>query len=266
VLNLGGADIQVFNNRFSNYISLTTPGQPIGMFYGYKVIGIYKNQDDILNYKDSKGQTVVPFSGNTTVASNLGHYIFKDVNDDGKIDSQDVTAIGNPHPNFTGGINIQLSYGNFDLSSFLYASVGNDIFKYYEVFAMYGQLNSNILKERATRSWSPSNPNGDLSMWTGLSTGEDATCSHSKYVEDGSYLRMQNLSVGYNLPRKWVKFLGLSRLRVYAQVMNLFTITGYSGLDPEVRMDDGNYDRDKGIDMGTYGMPRMYNFGVNVSF
>lgn len=268
VVKLGSSDLYNYTNL--SMVNITTEGKPIGMFYGYQVEGIYQNAEDVLNYKNDKGTNVLPYAiaSNDALNANdwIGRYKIKDVNNDGKIDSGDRTIIGNPHPDFTGGINIALEYKGFDLSTYLYFSVGNDIFKNYMYFTHFGALQSNYSKDRLENSWDPANnPNGIYPLWA-TSAGEGAEASNeanSTYIEDGSYLRMQTLTLGYTLPQYILNKLRAERIRIYGQISNLFTLTGYDGLDPEVR---SSGDFNKGIDYGSYGMPRQFILGLNVTF
>lgn len=275
VIRLGSSDI--FNNTRLNNVNITTEGLPIGMFYGYKVVGIYQSVEDVLNYKTADGQLILPYGAVDAESMNpadwVGRYKLADVNGDGKIDGEDRTIIGNPHPDFTGGLNIGLTYKDWDFSTYLYFSVGNDLFRHYMYYTHYGALQSNYAKDRRDNSWHPTdNPDGIYPLWATTSNegSEAANESNSMYVQDGSYLRMQTLTLGYSLPKKIVRKVGLDRVRFYGQISNVFTITGYDGLDPEVRsFNTSTYessDLNKGIDYGSYGMPRQFLFGVNVSF
>ncbi|ABR45283.1 putative outer membrane protein, probably involved in nutrient binding [Parabacteroides distasonis ATCC 8503] len=268
---LGSSDL--FNDTRLSKVNITTVGQPVGMFYGYQIEGIYQNEQDVI----SSG--VLPYgvaTENDLVASAwVGRYKMKDVNNDGKIDADDRTIIGNPHPDLTGGFNISLTWRDFDLSTYMYYSIGNDLYKHYEYYTMFGNLQSNYSKDRLAKSWDPvNNPNGIYPLWTTTSTEgpEAGNESNSNYVQDGSYLRMQTLTLGYSLPKKLLKKIGFEKIRVYGQISNVFTITGYDGLDPEVRSHtsfENEYvssDMNKGIDYGSYGMPRQFLMGVNVTF
>ena len=280
VTKLGSSDI--FGTRWSGRISqynITTEGQPMAMFYGYVLDGLYKSEDEVSSYG------VLPYGETSWDLVNqkswVGHYKFKDISGpegkpDGKIDANDRTYIGNPHPDLTGGFNIGLQWKDWDLSTYLYYSIGNDLYKFYEYYTYYAGLVPNFSEKRVNDSWRPvavagfdANPNGTLPLFTTNNSKPEATESHSGYIENGSFLRMQTLTLGYSLPKKIVNKIGFSRIRFYAQLSNLFTITGYSGLDPEVRSDDGNggsSDIEKGLDFGGYGMPRQYLFGVNIDF
>ena len=275
VTKLGGADLFEGTGRISN-VQIITENQPISMFYGYQLDGIYKSRDEVLNYN------TLPYGVNNKVeltgqgtpdddnyipesaTSWVGHYKFKDLNGDGKINGNDRTFIGNPHPDLTGGVNLGLNWKNWDLGTYLYYSIGNDVFKVYEFYTLWGSLSNCFSYERIEKAWHPTeNPNGKLPLWVIGNTKPEISESHSGYIADGSYLRMQTLTLGYTLPKKWINKLNLSRIRLYAQMSNVFTITGYEGLDPEM---NSSSDRNKGQDFGAYGMPRQYLFGINIDF
>ena len=222
-----------------------------------------------MNYVEN-GQTVVPFGAASLATLNpkdfVGRYIIEDLNKDGVVDVGDRSIIGDPHPDFTGGLNANITFGSFDLSTQFYFSVGNDLYKHYMFYTHYGALQSNYSKDRRDNSWHPvTNPDGKYPLWVGSTNEGDEAGNHSNsmYVEDGSYVRMRNLTLGYTLPRNIIRVLGLERIRVYAQVSNVFTITKYPGLEPEVRTSS---EINRGLDYGAYGQPRQFIFGVNVSF
>ncbi|MCE2617441.1 SusC/RagA family TonB-linked outer membrane protein [Phocaeicola oris] len=271
VTKLGSSNLYT-STRISQ-MTITTVGQPISMFYGYVDDGIYKSEEEVLNYKNDNGQTVLPYGVAEAKELNpsawVGHYKWKDTNNDGKVDANDRAIIGNPHPDLTGGINLSLTWKDWDMGTYLYYSLGNDLYKHFEYYTLWGNLGNVYSYDRVEKAWNPStNPNGTLPLWIYGDTNAENTASHSNYIQDGSYLRMQTLTLGYSLPKSFVRNLGLSRIRLYAQMSNVFTITGYDGLDPEVRSDSdgGSNDMMKGVDYGSYGMPRQYLFGINVDF
>ena len=267
ITRLGSADI-FQGSRIANQ-TITTSGQPIGMYYGYKVLGIYKNVDDVLNYQ-TNGQTVLPYGApgrdNYNPQNWVGRFIIEDVNGDGAITADDRTIIGNPHPDFSGGFNASIGYGNWDLSTQIFYQYGNDMIAQFKFYTHYGALQAPFARERRDLSWHPvTNPEGTLPLWAliGNEGDEAANQANSSYIEDGSYLRMRNLTLGYSLPRNTVRSIGLERVRLYLQVSNLFVLTKYSGLEPEVRTSN---EMNRGLDFGAYGQPRQYIFGVNISF
>ena len=274
-----GTDAGIFTGTRISNMNVLMKGHAIGEFHGYQLDGIYKSEEEVRNYKNDAGGTVLPYGTSDASTLNAANYVgqfkVKDVNNDGKIDADDRTIIGNPHPDLTGGFNISLTWRDFDLSTYMYYSIGNDLYKHYEYYTMFGNLQSNYSKDRLAKSWDPvNNPNGIYPLWTTTSTEgpEAGNESNSNYVQDGSYLRMQTLTLGYSLPKKLLKKIGFEKIRVYGQISNVFTITGYDGLDPEVRSHtsfENEYvssDMNKGIDYGSYGMPRQFLMGVNVTF
>ena len=269
VVRLGASDL--YTSTRINQMAITTEGQPIGMFYGYVLDGIYTSVNDVINYGKvpyGVSDQVNPKTGNLIwhedAANQVGHYRFKDLNNDGKITDADREMIGNPHPDVTGGVNIGLGWKNWDLSTYLYYSIGNDLYAHYKLYTDWGQLANVYTYDRLEKAWHPEqNPNGTMPMFVRGDTHAETNVSHTGYIQDGSYLRMQTLTLGYTLPKKWLNKIGMSRIRFYAQMSNVFTITGYEGLDPEVYQGS---DRSRGIDYGSYGMPRQYLFGVNIDF
>ena len=269
VVKLGSSDL--FTSTRISDMAITTEGQPIGMFYGYTLDGLYTSVDDVINYG------VVPYgiadgvnskTGNLIWHENainqVGHFRFKDMNGDGKITADDRGMIGNPHPDVTGGVNLGFGYKNWDLSTYLYYTIGNDMYKMFELYTNWGQLGNAFSYDRVENAWHPeTNPNGTLPLFVRGDTHAETNVSHSNYIADGSYLRMQTLTLGYTLPKKWLNKIKMSRIRFYAQMSNVFTLTGYEGLDPEVYQGS---DRSRGVDFGSYGMPRQYLFGVNIDF
>ena len=237
-------------------------GYSLSSFYGYQVLGIFQNADEITK---SPGQS----------GSAVGRFKYADLNGrgadgkltgvpDGKIDADDRTYLGSPVPKFTGGLNFSLTYKGFDLNTYMYTSIGNKIFNLSKRFTdFYPLFAGSAISERVKDTWSPTNTGAKAPIFEandGFSTGAQ---SSSFYVEDGSYFRLQNLSVGYNIPSDVVKRMRLGRLRVSASVNNLLTITKYGGLDPQVA---GAADTNFGIDLGNFPTTRQFTVGVNVGF
>ena len=271
-----GTDAGIFEGTRISNMNVMMKDHAIGEFHGYMLDGIYKSEEEVLNYKNDAGGTVLPYgtsdAASLNAANYVGQYKVKDVNNDGKITAEDRTFIGNPHPDLTGGVNIGLNWKGFDLSTYLYFSVGNDIFALYKYYTHFGSLQSAYSRDRRDNSWHPvTNPDGIYPMWA-TANGEStiaANESNSGYIEDGSFLRMQTLTLGYTLPKSILNKIKFEKIRIYGQLANVFTITGYSGLDPQVRTDDGSgnsKDRNMGTDYGSYGMPRQFLLGVNVTF
>ena len=248
-------------------VSRTTEDLPIGSFLGYEALGIYRTDADLTTYghTTATGTKVVLKNGTNSLLPEFqkGDVIYKDLNNDGIIDQNDLKAIGNPNPKFTYGFTNNFKYKNVDLSIFLQGTSGN---KLMNLTRLSGTLNSgtgtNYLTEAAD-FYSASNIDGALPRPSTYDNINNAVSS--RIIEDGSYLRIQNVTLGYSLPLDMISKLSLSRLRIYASGQNLYTFTKYKGYDPEV----GAYNQDallSGVDNGRYPVPRQITFGFNVEF
>ncbi|MDH6310117.1 TonB-linked SusC/RagA family outer membrane protein [Dysgonomonas sp. PFB1-18] len=265
-------------------VTRTAVGEPIGQFYGYKVIGRFEKATDFY-YKDADGNikaTALPKG--MEIGENgmwIGDYIFEDVNKDGIIDEEDRTYIGNPEPKFTFGIGNTFTYKGFDLTIFLSGSYGNDVVNYQRRFLENPRENTNLLVEARDYAHlsliDPNGPNDYRNVYISsgaadmprIAASSGASTSNyrfsDKFVEDGSFLRIQNISLGYNLPRKVISKMGLQNLKVYMNLQNVHTFTKYSGYDPEVGSSNQSVGL-TGIDNARYPSPRIYTFGMNVTF
>ena len=268
-------------------------GGPVGRFYGYKVIGMFNTMDDFYK-KTSDGEFVLDESGNKVEVARpvntttgemvaiskdngiwVGDYIYEDVNKDGKITEDDRTYIGDPNPAFTFGLGNTLTWKNLELTVFFNGSIGGDLY------------NLTRQEHMETTGYSYKNKMADIYKYARIGTDDNgndyvinkgtsvARLSQSSlndnnrisdiYVEDGSYVRLKTLTLGWNLPQQWLKPLKIDWVQVYANVQNLFTITGYDGYDPEV----GSYGQNvllQGVDFYRYPSPRIYTFGMKVRF
>ena len=230
-----------FNGQ-SQSVTVFEKGFTPGYFYGYKTAGLFQTAADVAAAPTQSG-------------AQPGDIRFVDMNKDGVINAADKTKIGDPFPDFTLGWSMNLDYKNFDFNAFTYASIGNDIYSAYERNANYSN------KYR-----------GVLGRWTGAGTTNDArnprysfTDANSnirvsdRYVEDGSFIKIKNIQLGYTFPASITKKI-FSKLRVYVQVKNAYTFTNYSGFDPEIA---GGI-LDSGIDRGAYPQARTYAFGLDI--
>jgi TonB-dependent starch-binding outer membrane protein SusC len=233
----------------------TQPGQAIGAFYGYKVIGYFKNAADV---------TGSP----TQTDAAPGRFKYADVDGDKKITDADRTFFGNPNPKFTYGLNIAVSYKDFDFSTFLYGSYGNDVINYVKYWTDFPQVfGGNISKDAVYNSWTPTNLNPKVPILEQAPSFSTTTVFNSWYMEKGSYLRCKQMQVGYTIPTSTLKRFGVDRLRIYLQAANLFTITKYTGLDPELPASNLNDNSNFGIDFGNYpANQKNFLIGVNLSF
>ncbi|MDO3695371.1 TonB-dependent receptor [Wenyingzhuangia sp. chi5] len=248
-------------------VSRTQEGVSIGSFYGYEALGIYRTDEDLIKYghTNDTGTKEVLKDGTNSLLPDFqkGDVIYKDQNGDGIINTKDKTNIGNPNPDFTYGFTNSFKYKNLELSVFIQGSYGN---KLMNITRLSGTLNSylgtNYLNE-ASDFYSATNLDAKLprpSDYSHINNGIS-----SRLVEDGSYLRIQNVTLGYSIPKELLSSIHLSKLRVYVTGQNLFTFTNYSGYDPEV----GSFNQDAlltGVDSGRYPTPRVLSLGLNVEF
>jgi len=226
-------------------------GHPVGAFYGYQIVGIFQSADDLAKS---------PAQANAKV----GEYKYADVNGDGKITDADRTFLGDPSPKFTYGINLGLTYKNFDFSMILYGSQGNKLFNYNALFLDFPYFQNGKSIAMKNDAWSPSNPNAKLPIAENDVDFSTGGVINSYFVQDGSYLRCKQAQIGYNFKPDLLKKVGIDRARVYVQAANLFTITKYKGLDPEVI--NLNSTSSFGIDAGNYPPIKTFLVGLSVSF
>ncbi len=284
--------------QWTDLVSLTEIGQPLYTFYGYQVVGIFQDKDDILN---SPHQKAFPADGNfkrSTVWP--GDLKFADLSGpdgepDGVIDEFDRTAIGSPLPKFTFGFNNTFTYAGFELSVYLNGSYGNKLMNYVgrtltEMTSGWSNQLSTAVDRAKVEPIDPnktypfvntagttinnwwddidnvqvSNPGTEVPRAVAGDPNENTRIS-DRYVEDGSYLRVKNLTMAYNIPSAAVRRLGVDNIKVYVNLQNMWTLTRYTGLDPEVGASQTN-DNVFGLDNGRYPAARVYTFGLNFAF
>ncbi|HEU4748613.1 MAG TPA: SusC/RagA family TonB-linked outer membrane protein [Gemmatimonadaceae bacterium] len=240
--------------RFGNQV-LNKVGHPIGSFNGYIADGLFRDAADVAAHATQPGAAP-------------GRIKFRDVNGDGTITLADRTIIGSPHPDFTAALDLGVRRGNWDLSGTIFGTFGNEIFDAQKEFYVFRNFSTNVRRDLLTDSWTPENLDAKYPRL-------DITDIYSKdlssfYVEDGSYVRLRNIQLGYNVSPAVSRFLPASR--IYVQAENLFTITDYSGLDPALAAENlfgaaGDVrDQYRGVDRGTYPSSRTFSIGIVTSF
>lgn len=281
VLDLDGGNTLIVNGAERSYKThITEIGQPIGMFYGFKVAGMVRESDMANIAEDDKYYNATTHSFpegyklkgparslSQSMPLQPGDLYFEDVNGDGVVDDNDKTIIGNPHPKFTYGFNISGDYKSLDFSASFNGSYGNKVLdgQDYYLFNMEGSGNQYV--EVDSRYRSESNPgNGWVYSASRGGTQSNSTRLSTFYLQSGSFFRCTNLTIGYSLPSV-SKLTGgvLSKLRLYVAADNLFTITKYKGYNPEVDYNNGA-NLTPGVDYGKYPLSKSFNFGVQVMF
>lgn len=246
-LGNGGQYIPGANSGyFAGNISRTDVGQPIASFYGYKTNGIYQNQEEI---------NASPSAQVGTKPGDIRYVTDKDGN-------RIQTYIGSPIPKFTYGLNLNASYSNFDLSVFFQGVQGNKLFNLTRYTLESGGARLNSFLSTESQAWTPTNTNTDIPRLTALDKNGNNLIS-DRYVEDGSYLRLKTIQLGYTIPAKLLEKMRIQKIRFYISAQNLLTFTKYKGYDPEI----GNRNSlDIGVDRGIYPQARVYTLGGNFTF
>lgn len=247
-------------------VSITKVGQPIGQFYGYVSDGLFQSWDEVYNHAS---QNQDPDGGRDAATASQhtapGDIRFKDLNGDGVINADDKTILGNPIPDFTYGFTADLAYKNFDLNLFIQGNYGNEILnaanKWLQDFRQNFNQGAAYLD-----AWTPENTDTDVHRVAYLDPNSNMSRLSDLYVEDGSYLRIKTLTIGYTFNNELVSQAGANRFRIYATARNLATLTGYSGLEPEIGSLSSGTARDAGIDRFVYPQAKQFLIGVQLGF
>lgn len=260
-----GFNISTIRNRMGDIINpltggsirngnatYTVKGKPIGSFYGYKTNGLVQTSDQL-----AEVQKLQP-------KAQLGDVVFVDVTGEGGLTSADKTFIGNPIPDFIYGINLGASFKGFDINVQMGGTYGNDIFNAMRYFTY--DLASMTNKDKAVLNyWTPQNTNTNIPRLAKVDSNDNMRIS-DRYIEDGSYLRLRNVQIGYTLPVSLTQKLYMSKVRIYLTGQNLLTFTKYSGADPEIGQIDEDNTLSRGVDIGTYPQARTITGGISITF
>lgn len=255
-------------------------GHPISSFFGYDIEGFWQGDGDI----QSANQQAQDATGdpNAVYMADMapGRFRYRDVNGDGQITPEDRTHLGSPHPDFSYGLNLNLTYRNWDLAVFMYGEQGQDIWNSTKQGTDFrSTFNTATAQVTLNDSWTPDNRDAEAPIQETGSYFSTSGVNNSYYVEDASYLRVKNLQLGYALPPSLLQQVGAERLRLYVQARNLITFTPYSGLDPDIGATESAVNAAEGtggrvqtgatnfgVDRGGYPTPTTYTVGVNLSF
>lgn len=267
-INNEGTPLIIGLERLGNALR-TVAGQPISSFHGYVIDGFWNSDAEIA-------------AGPTMTGAVVGSWRYKDISGpngkpDGVINDADRTFLGNPHPDFQMGINVGLNWKNFDFTAFFFWNQGNEIYNYVKYYTDMRVFVGGVSKRVLYESWTPTKTNATL---PGLGSGEPGSpngftsfttsTSNSYYIEDGSYFRAKTLQLGYTLPKGLINRAGIENARIYIQAQNLFTITNYTGADPDLniisREPFGRGDNYMGVDLSGFPNPKQFLFGLSVTF
>lgn len=282
--------------QWFDVVSRSEIGGPLYRFYGYIADGIYQNADDIKEHLYAQIPQNGVYNRYNTVF--VGDVKFRDINQDGKITEQDRTFIGSPLPKFTFGLTNTFRYMNFDLSVFMHGSYGNKIMNYIGRsltsmgywsnqlkkamdFAQIVPIDESIVypitkkdsqgNNYTINNWFEdvdnvklSNPNTEMSR-AGRNLPYDNNRTSTRYIEDGSYLRIKNITLGYVIPKKLIHLFNIESIRIYTNIQNIYTFTKYTGYDPEIGINPQSANV-FGLDNGRYPSPRIYSIGLSLSF
>jgi TonB-linked SusC/RagA family outer membrane protein len=244
------------NNNFDQEVSRTAVGQPIASFFGWVADGIFQNQAEINEHAVQSTRT------------SPGDIRFRDINNDNIIDDKDRQFIGSPHPDLNANLNLNFEYKNIDMTMFFRSSFGSDVYDLTRYYSDFYNLSSYNKHSRIANAWSSENTGSSIPRLS-LNDPNNNIRPSSYYVRDGSFVRLQSLQIGYNFNSKVIDAFSLSRLRLYVNLQNVFTITGYEGIDPEVGLQNYSSDNrnlDIGVDRAIYPPSRTYTLGLNIAF
>jgi len=228
-----------------NLATRTVVGEPIGEFYGLKVIGVFQTQAQV-NASPQKNTNTQP-----------GDFIYQDTNNDGSIDTRDRVVLGNPNPKINYGFNTTFTYKNVDLTLDMQGIADVSV---YNANIAYRYGNENFTKDFYDHRWHGA---GTSNTYPSTNVGANNNAKpNSFFVESGAYFRVRNAQLGYTLPGDLLRSMGVKKIRLYANAQNAINVFGYKGFTPEVGGSVGNM----GIDANVYPLYATYNFGVNVSF
>lgn len=261
VISLGGGRPMPGGNERIGDVTLTKEGWPIGSFYGWDNIGVFQTQEEIDN------------SPMKNTGARPGDLIFKDVDGDGELTDSDRINLGSAFPKLNYGLTLNAAYKGVDISLFFQGVAGNKIFRMLKYYSHQKTGYFNAPADILETAWrapgtlgsddpgNPSNTEYQISSDPKLNTK-----ASSYYVEDGSFLRLKNLQIGYTFPQQWISRAKISNLRVYIGIQNVFTATKYQGIDPELAGNNNDNPTDFGIDRSNYPQPRTFMGGLNLAF
>lgn len=243
-------------------INMFQEGHAMSYFNLIETDGIFRSAEEIENYRTADGKLIQP-------GAQVGDVRYKDWNGDGSITTDDQHDVGSPFPDMTFGLRLGGDWNNFDFNLFFDGTVGNKIYNYPRYRLESGNFNGNYSTTLAN-SWRPDNQNTDMPRFSVTDGADNKWAYTDRWLEDGSYIRLKTLDIGYTLPKQLLKKIKLENVRIYTSIENLFTLTKYSGYTPDLGesgVDLGTTYNvfTRGIDQGRYPLPRTFSFGIQVN-
>lgn len=243
-------------------INMFKKGHSMAYFNLIETDGIFRSMEEIENYRGKNGEMIQP-------GAQVGDVRYKDWNGDGVIDTNDQHDVGSPLPNMTFGIRAGGEWNGFDLNIFIDGTTGNKIYNYTRYCLESGAFNGN-LSTTVANSWRPDNQGTDMPRFSKSDGADNKLAFTDRWLEDGSFIRLKTIDLGYTFPKQWIKKLYLQNLRIYASAENLLTLTKYSGYTPELGESSSaqtSYNIfSRGIDQGRYPIPRTFTLGIQAKF
>lgn len=264
-ITLGGQNLMISgysaHGAGGRGINMFAEGHAMSYFNLIETDGLFRSAEEIANYKNKDGELIQP-------GAQVGDVRYKDWNGDGKINTDDQHDVGSPFPDFTFGIRLGGEWNNFDFNLFFDGMVGNKIYNYPRYRLESGNFNGNMSTVLAN-SWRPDNQNTDIPRFSKTDGADNKWAYSDRWLEDGSYMRLKTLDIGYTLPKNLTKKVKLENVRIYTSMENLFTLTKYSGYTPDLgesSVAGVSYNVfSRGIDQGRYPLPRTISFGIQVN-
>ncbi len=248
-----GEEILSGNHQRLDMLTRTAEGQTAGAFYGWETDGIFQNEMEVINYTDEFGNIIQP-------NAQPGDFRFVDNNGDGRIDDADRAVIGNPEPDFSYGFFFNVRYRAFDMNVLFNGTYGNDVLNAIKPYTHSGNGVYNSYDGIMEDAWDGAGSSNAQPRIAAVDNNQNFRYS-DYYIEDGSYLRLRSFQIGYNLPNSLTQRVNMTKARIFVGGENLFTISSFSGLDPDL----GGGALERGIDWGQYPLPRIFMAGINVS-
>ena len=248
-----GESITDGNHQRLDMLTTTLEGETAGTFYGYVTDGIFQNLTELNSHSDEHGNLLQP-------QAEPGDFRFSDINNDGILNDNDKRVIGNPEPDFTYGINGYMNYKGIEFNLLFTGSYGNDVLNALRPYSATGEGYYNSEKGLLERGWNGENSTSTQPVIKAVDQNQNFRYS-DYFIEDGSYIRLKNVQLAYNLPERILTPVKIKKAKIYISAENVYTFTPFSGLDPDM----GGRPTERGIDWGHYPLPKRFTIGLKLT-